>query len=91
MFAGFFQSVCVIQPIKAVIVAVLFAAIFRKPVDEKQPKEEDLLPKPDKKKSKKKKDETSVSWFYSLLTFFFFPLFYEEFLKRLSIRLGLYI
>lgn len=58
MFAGFFQSVCVIQPIKAVVVAVLVAAIFRKPVDEKQPKEEDLLPKPDKKK---KKDETSVS------------------------------
>eukprot|EP00111_Clytia_hemisphaerica_P004036 TCONS_00011552-protein len=32
MFTGFFQSVIVIQPVKAVFVAVLFAAILRKPV-----------------------------------------------------------
>lgn len=32
MFFGFFQSVLVIQPIKAVVVALLMAAIFRKPV-----------------------------------------------------------
>ena len=60
MFAGFFQSVCVIQPIKAVVVAVLVAAIFRKPVEEKQPKEEELLPKKKRDKKKKKKN-SSVS------------------------------
>ena len=32
MFFGFFQSVLVIQPIKAVVVALLMAAIFKKPV-----------------------------------------------------------
>ena len=32
MFAGFFQSVLVIQPLKAVFIAILLAAIFRKAV-----------------------------------------------------------
>eukprot|EP00111_Clytia_hemisphaerica_P021129 TCONS_00062242-protein len=53
MFAGFFQSVLVIQPIKAVFVAILFAAICRKPVSERQPKEEELRRKPLKKDKKK--------------------------------------
>ena len=52
MFAGFFQSVLVIQPIKAVFIAILFAAICRKPVSERQPKEEELRRKPTKKKKK---------------------------------------
>ena len=34
VFTGFFQSACVIQPIKLVAVAVLFAAIFRRTKDE---------------------------------------------------------
>lgn len=42
MFAGFFQSVLVIQPIKAVMVALLLAAIFRKPVQQEQEDEEEL-------------------------------------------------
>ena len=42
MFSGFFQSVLVIQPIKAVMVALLLAAIFRKPVQQEQEDEEEL-------------------------------------------------
>ena len=34
VFTGFFQSACIIQPIKLVVVAVIFAAIFRKTKDE---------------------------------------------------------
>jgi len=45
MFAGFFQSVLVIQPIKAVFIAVLFAAILRKPVKQEVPDEDELKPK----------------------------------------------
>lgn len=41
MFTGFFQSVLVIQPIKAVITAVLFALILRKPVDQKHAETDD--------------------------------------------------
>ena len=39
MFAGFFQSVLVIQPMKAVVVAILLAAIFRKPVKQESAEE----------------------------------------------------
>lgn len=49
MFTGFFQSVLVIQPIKAVCVAILLAAIFRTPVKQEKPKEV-VLEKSDKKK-----------------------------------------
>ena len=54
MFTGFFQSVLVIQPVKAVFVALLFAAILRKPVQEPQAKEENLKPKKETPKKKKK-------------------------------------
>jgi len=39
MFAGFFQSILVIQPIKAVFIAILLAAIFRKPVQQESAEE----------------------------------------------------
>ena len=41
MFTGFFQSILVIQPIKAVFVAILLAAIFRQPVKQEQHEEEE--------------------------------------------------
>jgi len=41
MFTGFFQSILVIQPIKAVFVAILLAAIFRTPVKQEQQEEEE--------------------------------------------------
>ena len=41
MFTGFFQSILVIQPIKAVFVAILLAAIFRKPVKQESTEEEE--------------------------------------------------
>lgn len=40
MFTGFFQSILVIQPVKAVFVAILLAAILRKPVKQEVPEEE---------------------------------------------------
>ena len=39
MFTGFFQSVLVIQPLKAVVVAILLAAIFRSPVKQEAAEE----------------------------------------------------
>ena len=45
MFAGFFQSVLVIQPLKAVVVAILLAAIFRKPVKQEPAEESPETPR----------------------------------------------
>lgn len=44
MFAGFFQSVLVIQPLKAVIVAILLAAIFKTPVKQESAEESSETP-----------------------------------------------
>ena len=45
MFAGFFQSVLVIQPLKAVVVAILLAAIFRAPVKQEAAQESPETPR----------------------------------------------
>ena len=45
MFAGFFQSVLVIQPLKAVVVAILLAAIFRTPVKQEPAEESPETPR----------------------------------------------
>ena len=52
MFIGFFQSVLVIQPVKAVVLAVLMAALFRKAVkvDKIEEKGSSMAIKKDKKK-----------------------------------------
>ena len=42
MMTGFFQSVLVIQPVKAVIMAVLLAAILQKPVEQEHDEEEQV-------------------------------------------------
>ena len=55
MFFGFFQSVLVIQPVKAVVVALLMAAIFRKPVKVDKIEEKTTV---ESMKDKKKEKET---------------------------------
>jgi len=55
MFTGFFQSVLVIQPFKAVCLGILFAVILRKPVSQEITKEERT--NNEKKKKSKEDDE----------------------------------
>eukprot|EP00111_Clytia_hemisphaerica_P007273 TCONS_00021135-protein len=57
MFTGFFQSVLVIQPIKAVVLAVLMAAILKKPVKQDVTNEKNLDIKTNMKTKKKKEYE----------------------------------
>lgn len=60
MFTGFFQSVLVIQPVKAVVVAILLAAILRKPVKQESPEDKDHSinePKKDVNDEATRKDE----------------------------------
>ena len=55
MFAGFFQSVLVIQPMKAVAVAILLAAIFRKPVQQEQQDEAELAAEKEEEKRERRR------------------------------------
>ena len=55
MFAGFFQSVVVLQPIKAVVLAIVIAGILRKPVKQDSPTENANSPR--KKQTKPKENE----------------------------------
>lgn len=57
MFFGFFQSVLVIQPIKAVFVALLMAAIFRKPVKVDKIDEKNVKSTKDEKGDKETEEE----------------------------------
>ena len=61
MFTGFFQSVLVIQPIKAVAVAILLAMIVRAPVRQEtvNDDEDDVIKTKDNDAKKKKKVKTS--------------------------------
>ena len=65
MFTGFFQSILVVQPVKAVVVAILLSIFLRKPVqtesaDEEKSKAIEKKMIEAKKKGKKKKSHSQI-------------------------------
>ena len=73
MFTGFFQSVLIIQPIKAVLTAVLFALILRSPIKHEENFDDDK--DNDAHKEEEEEDEEEIAGDDDLITAHEIPIF----------------